>query len=443
MSLGNGDGTFQAEVFYPAGSDQYGKSTDVTVGDFNDDGILDSVLLGSSGVWLFTGKGDGTFSAGILISPLQPPAGGYPGQFAAADFNGDGKLDLAVDGLATGGFSLIFGNGDGTFQIPKVFAVDPSFYAVTAGKLTARGCPGIALTLSDTEYLALFFSDGAGDFTGPDYAAMPGAAGRYGLGIADINGDGIPDSIESSRDVAYGKGGGKFKTAVNCPIQGDGGIFGLTLADLLNNGRTDIITAGTYGVSVLLNEGKAGIKDGVWTSLSSSAGCGVTADFNLDGKPDVAVVDTASGIQILLGTGYASKPFTLGQSISQPDPGCLTSTGDLNGDGIPNLAIETAAGVVSYLGNGDGTALLRRRAQHQHLPSPITWPWGDFNHDGILDFVTAGNLLALGNGDGTFQTPVTIASNPPSTIPVEIGCREIGQGNLLQEVAAGISECLH
>ena len=90
---------------------------------------------------------------------------------------------------------------------------------------------------------------------------------------------------------------------------------------------------------------------------------------------------------------------------------CLV-TGDLNGDGIPDLLVPSNGTVVAYLGNGDGTFTLKGNTA---TPSGGYLALGDFNHDGKLDFATSGNLLALGNGDGSFQTPTAIVSNPPGT----------------------------
>jgi hypothetical protein len=108
VCLGNGDGTFAAPIFYQMGSDQ---PSSVAIGDFNGDGIPDAITVGESGVWLFTGKGGGAFSPGVLI-----PETRLGGSVVAADFNRDGKLDLATG--SAGGFAVIFGNGDGTFQTP-------------------------------------------------------------------------------------------------------------------------------------------------------------------------------------------------------------------------------------------------------------------------------------------------------------------------------------
>jgi hypothetical protein len=104
---------------------------------------------------------------------------------------------------------------------------------------------------------------------------------------------------------------------------------------------------------VLLSEGKGGYEDGLWTKLPGGAACGVAADYNGDGKPDVAL-NTPTGVAILLGTGIAATPFTTGATMTLADTGCLL-TGDLNGDGIPDLLVTTPTALVAYLGNGDGT----------------------------------------------------------------------------------------
>ena len=142
---------------------------------------------------------------------------------------------------------------------------------------------------------------------------------------------------------------------------------------------------------------------------TGGAGCGVKGDFNGDGKPDLAV-NNSNGISILLGTGKGATPFTAGTNIALAGAECLVTT-DLNGDGKLDLLVPAQGSVYAYLGNGDGTFTL---ASTTPTPSGGYLAPGDFNHDGKVDFATSGNLMALGNGDGTFQSPTDIVANPPS-----------------------------
>jgi FG-GAP-like repeat/FG-GAP repeat len=113
-------------------------------------------------------------------------------------------------------------------------------------------------------------------------------------------------------------------------------------------------------------------------------------------------VNTSNGISIFLGMGNAALPFKPGTNITLSGAGCVV-TGDLNGDGIPNLLVPSSTTVAAYLGSGKGTFT-------EAGSTPTTTEGyiavGDFNHDGKLDFATSANLIALGNGDGTFE-PVT------------------------------------
>jgi hypothetical protein len=232
------------------------------------------------------------------------------------------------------------------------------------------------------------------------------------MAIGDVNGDGIPDIVSGGVYIFFGTGGGTFSKPYYNPIAGSAGpigAFGIALADLRNNGLTDIVTEGN-GVSVLLAEGKGAFEEGVGISVPGGAFCGVKGDFNGDGKPDLAV-NNASGISILLGTGKYVTPFTAGTSIALAGAGCLID-GDVNGDGKLDLLVPVNGTVVTYLGNGDGTFTLTSTTP---TPSGGSLALGDFNHDGKLNFATSGNLIALGKGDGTFQSPTDIIANPPGS----------------------------
>src|SRR5262249_17964017 len=107
--LGNGDGTFQPSVDYPAASND----VSLAAGDFNRDGKVDLAVAGSDSVVTLAGNGDGTFQAPLIVASGLP----HPEKLAAIDLNNDGKVDLAVVCSGAPYVAYVFlGNGDGSFQ---------------------------------------------------------------------------------------------------------------------------------------------------------------------------------------------------------------------------------------------------------------------------------------------------------------------------------------
>jgi hypothetical protein len=102
VALGNGDGTFSLGVSYPVGAGPYA----IISADFNNDGKLDLAIANgtSNTVTLLLGNGDGTFTES-LHSPF--PVGQIPTALTAADFNNDGKLDLAVTNSSSGTLTIL------------------------------------------------------------------------------------------------------------------------------------------------------------------------------------------------------------------------------------------------------------------------------------------------------------------------------------------------
>jgi hypothetical protein len=164
--LGNGNGTFQHMITSPTGA----SPTGLVAYDFNGDGKLD-LAMGSEGtngvgssLCVLLGKGNGTFQP-----PVKYAVGSYPSNTVAADFNGDGKQDLAVVSYGAADFSIFLGNGDGTFKPAVSYITQLLPYAIAAGDFTGRG-------VQDLVTLAPYFVDnvflGNGDGTFQDYILL-------------------------------------------------------------------------------------------------------------------------------------------------------------------------------------------------------------------------------------------------------------------------------
>jgi hypothetical protein len=178
--------------------------------DFNGDGKMDILYSGTellpfAGVLL--GNGDGTFRAGFEFNANYLPSG--PGFVAAtftADFNGDGKTDVALAGLA--GTQIYLGNGDGTFIEPGTY-VDPSScnYLVAIADVNHDGKPDLICGTS------VMLGKGDGTF-GAAQQVFNGTA----VLVADFNHDGYPDvlvfNVSGQLLLVLGRGDGTFSPAV-------------------------------------------------------------------------------------------------------------------------------------------------------------------------------------------------------------------------------------
>jgi hypothetical protein len=258
--LGNGDGSFQTPVSYTPGMLGVGGGV-AAIADLNNDQKLDLLMLGSSLVVLL-GNGDGTFAAPATYYP----GGSNPGGSAPlliGDFNGDGKVDVAISGVSpTGGTDMLYRNGDGTFQPPIVPAELSSFGAFFAADLRNNDRVDL-MSGSEPALVALNNGDGTFTFLGASYGAVA---------VADINGDGQPDLFVVLVDqqscpigVQLGKGDGTFGPPINLGCLPYPGL----IADMNGDGRPDLVFNWPGGIAVVLNTTPPGF--GLSASVPSPA----------------------------------------------------------------------------------------------------------------------------------------------------------------------------
>ncbi|MBB5056715.1 hypothetical protein HDF16_001400 [Granulicella aggregans] len=199
-----------------------------------------------------------------------------------------------------------------------------------------------------------------------------------------------------------------------------------TTGDFNNDGFQDIAeTNSASTLNVLLGNGAGAFTPAPTPAGPTGAhGALLTADFNGDGKLDIAIPDTETN-SIYVGLGNGNGTFTAATSTPLNDSPLFLATGDLNRDGIADLVLisKTASGggaIHVLLGQGDGTFAVQAAISigGDTLANPAI---ADFNHDGfqdlaLYDVVTQQILVLGGNGDGTLQslpvTAVTLSGNP-------------------------------
>jgi hypothetical protein len=406
--LGNGDGTFRAGGIFAAGT----QPSSLAIADFNHDGKLDLAVVESQGVDVLLGNGDGTFKAAVNYR-----AGDGPAWVATGDFNGDGKVDLVVSDFDSNdgfrGVSVLLGKGNGTFGSPIETGnlISHGGGNVVVGDFNGDGKLDVALgTLSsdaiDSAPIVVLFGDGTGKLSNPEYITTGENPAFVATG--DFNADGKPDliavnSLSGDVTVLLGNGHGKFVVGPNYAAGGNNpGISSAAVGDFNGDGKPDLAMANffTSNVSVLLNTGGGRFAVARDFRLPQTKSFVTVADFNNDGKEDLAVGSQPIRILFGKGNGTFSTPVTTNVSGGYP------VTGDFTGDGVPDLATVVGDSVSVSLNKGNGTF----KAPKTFFAGPnITWlAVGDFNNDGKLDLVVCADkfvVVLLGNGDGTFQSP--------------------------------------
>ncbi len=427
--LSNGDGTFTATG--PTYAGIYGAYTlDVT--DIDGDGNLDLVVgQGQSGLYLppqngqgiimfLMGNGDGTFR-GAANYP-HAAGSGYHGAFAAGDFNKDGNVDVLT--LASGagnsvtGLQLLTGNGKGALTPQTInTSVVPSFVAAADidgdGKLDA-------VTLTSTTdnsgnvNLALVILKGNGDGTFATPVSYPvgtpppnGGFSSSNLALGDTRATGKPDAVVYQNGSLYlleNNGNGTFASPVL--IDTENGFQALAVADVNGDGKADIVALTSTQVNpitftnsllVYLSQGNGTFAAPVTVAASlTDAADMIVSDVNKDGKPDIVLLTSNSntGASSLTSyPGHGDGTFAAGVNSTLGGQALVSlAAADVNGDGNLDMLIGACCGntlASIAFGNGDGTFAANYGISIG--PSTNAVGFADLNNDGRPDLLLATN----------------------------------------------------
>jgi len=303
------------------------------------------------------GKGDGTFTAGASKN-VSPGDGGKSAVLATADLNGDGRPDFVLDQDLDGTLLVLFNGGDG-FGMMSVLPTDgvsPSNVAIA--DVNGDGHPDVVIA-TDEGTVTVYANHGDGTF--PSSTDYPAGSSVSSVAIADLNGDGHPDLAVTNQaspgavTVLLNHGDGKFGAGVSFPTGvGPGAIVAV---DLNGDGKPDLVTASEglcasgigSGVSVLLNEGDGTFAPHVDYPTEIGPTSIAAADLNGDGHPDLAVANlgdycgptimTSETVTVLVNHGDGT--FGAGIDLALDTSPTWVTAADLNGDGLPDLAVGT------------------------------------------------------------------------------------------------------
>lgn len=406
---GAGTGSFTPTANYAVGNGAYF----VCTADFNGDANLDLATsnVSANNVSVLLGSGTGTFSAAVNFGV----AGTSPYSVCSADFNGDGKADLATCNSGSNNVSILLGDGLGSFSTASTFTTGNSPYGICSGDFNNDGKTDLATANNTGANVSVLLGNGSGSF-GAAANFSNGGGNTRSIISQDFNGDGFTDlyvANSGSNNVTLfsGNGSGSFTPGPNIPT---GATFprSIASADFDGNGVPDITTADygsvsspPYYVTVLMN-GSGGPTIGLGGSSNGPHGV-CTADFNGDGRADIATANEASNnVTILLNNLPA---ITISGATS------LCSAGNIN-------TILTASGATTYTWSANAGSVTT--VSVSLTPSVTT------------------TYTVSGNNSGCGVTPtrtVTVTVNTPPALTVSVSANPICFGASSTLSASGAS----
>jgi hypothetical protein len=394
--------TFAAQRTFATGRDPIA----VVVADFNGDGLPDLAATNftSNSVSVLLNTTPAGASTPTFAAPETFAVGANPISVAVADFNGDGRPDLAIANYNGGTVSVLLnttppGSGTVSFAGPRAFAVGDNPASVAVGEFNGDGRPDLVVSdVNDTVVSVLLNTTAAGSGTASfaDQQFFGVGVAPNAVAVADFNGDGRPD------------------LAVVCVNDLKGSTIWVLLNTTAAGASTVTFTAGqTFAASPI------------------TASAVAAADLNGDGRPDliayerrdITPVTMVSVLMNLTATGAGTAAFAGPQTFATGTSPSDVAVADLDGDGRPDLAVTNGGGLgipndtVSVLLNRTTSGTISFVPQETFAVGgrPYSVAVGDFNGDGRPD------LVITNSADNTVSVLLNTTTPFASTVPVMVG----------------------
>jgi hypothetical protein len=376
----------------------FGYTTQAVTADLNSDGLPDLLLLNDAGtLWVYLGDGAGGF--------VPEGLGGLGHVVAVGDFDGDGHPDLVTPITAASGVVRLYaGRGDGTFEAPTSTAVGSFPVSLVVANIDGGPTTDLAVLNQGDQTISILLGDGAGHLT--PAGTVPFSGSGFAIAAGDLDGDGHVDlavggsgfSTQGFVSTFIGDGTGVFVPGTT--IDGDVQVQAILLADLTGDGDLDLVADRFDGLTVY--PGLPGTGFGPGVSYGFPGLYPATGDFDRDGQLDIVLA--RRGVFVLRNDGSGGliapptwpTPYPSDAMLAKLDP-------DANLDLIVAAWQNGPPGIVTYLGNGDGTFGAGQTTDVTFQPEGLSV--GQFTNDTHLDVAGSNGFQVFflpGNGAGGF-----------------------------------------
>jgi len=403
--LGNGNGTFTDIENFISGYN----ATALAVGDFNGDGFADflvnsnNTFFATYDVNLFTGNGKGSFTPTYTSNSFLNPIS----SIAAADFNGDKKLDFVVTQQASNSVEVAFGTG-GLFGTPASYPTDIGPVAVAAADFNGDGYPDIVTANSGANDISVLLNTKTGTFNAA--VNYPVGTAPSAVAVGDVNNDGFIDVVVANSgsanvSVLLGKGDGTFGAATTYTV-GNGPAY-ITLAKTSGHIYPDIIVTNKTdsSVSVLLGNGDGTFQAAATYTIPGATPIGITAaDINSNGILDLVVTESATNsVGIMQGSGTGTFSGAVNYKIGVT-PVAVAAVYDSGGK--YDLLVANSAG-------GDVTSLVNQSPAAVMSASPTKL---SFNNEQVGSTTASQTVTLTNKGNTTLNIAgITTSADYPMT----------------------------